>query len=186
MSVETGPSGATRSRATLGSHLAAGVSVSLVFAGPAVASSLAADRATPAVTASAAHARPAEVLAAPAAAPDPAAEASLVKWIKEQSGLTWDQIAGALGVSRRTLHFWANGARVSADNAEALHAFAAVVRAAAGGSPAATRSALLATGDDGLSTVGRFRHEQFLQSGQINETFLSVVTLLGGPPDDVE
>lgn len=46
--------------------------------------------------------------------------AEVVRSLKRRSGLTWDQLASALGVSRRSVHGWAAGTKVSARNMEAL------------------------------------------------------------------
>jgi hypothetical protein len=63
--------------------------------------------------------------------------------IKDRSGLTWDQIARAMGVNRRSVHFWLNGRDLSAEKEERLHAFASIVRTLAGDSQRQTRSRLL-------------------------------------------
>ncbi|GAA1512023.1 hypothetical protein GCM10009690_13790 [Brevibacterium permense] len=46
--------------------------------------------------------------------------ADLVKQIKSRGSYTWDQVAKLFGVSRRTVHLWASGGRISAANEEAL------------------------------------------------------------------
>ncbi|UVI36696.1 helix-turn-helix domain-containing protein [Brevibacterium spongiae] len=46
--------------------------------------------------------------------------ADLVKQIKTRGAYTWDQVAKLFGVSRRTVHLWASGGRISAANEEAL------------------------------------------------------------------
>lgn len=112
----------------------------------------------------------------------PAAAAGLVQWIKDESGLTWSQLARTFDVSRHAVHLWASGGRVSATSAGAIGAFAALVREAASGSPAAARSALLAIGSDGLSPVDRFRRVQYARSGDITGR-PSAVALLGDPGD---
>jgi DNA-binding transcriptional regulator YiaG len=112
-------------------------------------------------------------------------DAELVKWIKDESGLTWDQIARTFDVSRRAVHLWASGGRVSAGNAEALQAFAALVREAVGSTPTETRSRLLAVGSDGQSPIDRFRRAQFAASSSVTGTPLGPAALLGdeGPTD---
>jgi|SRR5680860_89971 len=109
----------------------------------------------------------------------PTSDAELVKWIKDQSGLTWDQIARAFDVSRRAVHLWANGGRVSAGNAEAIQSFAALVREASGSVPAETRTVLLAVGSDGLSPLDRFRRAQYNASVAVTGTPLTPAALLG-------
>lgn len=46
--------------------------------------------------------------------------AEQVKQIKERGSYTWDQVAKMFGVSRRTVHLWASGGRISAPNEEAI------------------------------------------------------------------
>lgn len=46
--------------------------------------------------------------------------ADLVKQIKTRGSYTWDQVAKLFGVSRRTVHLWASGGKISAANEEAL------------------------------------------------------------------
>jgi transcriptional regulator with XRE-family HTH domain len=43
-----------------------------------------------------------------------------VRSIYERSGLTWEQLARLFGVSRRAVHSWASGSRVSARHLEAI------------------------------------------------------------------
>lgn len=123
----------------------------------------------------------ADVAGAPSSAnrQQPATDAELIRWLHAETGLTWDQVARAFDVSRRTAHLWANGSKVSASNAEAIHAFAALVRKAVGSSPAETRAALLAVGADGLSLIDRFRRAQYNASAAVSGTPLSPAALLG-------
>ena len=46
--------------------------------------------------------------------------AERVRRLKSASGLTWDQLRRLFGVSARSLHLWAGGARMNARNAERL------------------------------------------------------------------
>ncbi|MXZ53204.1 MAG: hypothetical protein F4089_01270 [Gammaproteobacteria bacterium] len=57
--------------------------------------------------------------------------------------LTWGQLARALGVNRRSLHFWAQGERPSASNLERLMQVVEIVRGIDNGDPAMTTEALL-------------------------------------------
>ena len=53
--------------------------------------------------------------------PHPTPAASLrIRRLKEESGLTWDQLRRLFGVSRRALHMWANGAQMNSRNQERL------------------------------------------------------------------
>jgi hypothetical protein len=109
----------------------------------------------------------------------PATDAELVRWIKDQSGLTWDQVARSFDVSRRAVHLWASGGRVSAGNAEALQTFAALVRGSVGATTEETRAVLLAVGSDGLSPIDRFRRAQHDASGAVTGAAFDPIALLG-------
>lgn len=87
------------------------------------------------------------------AASDRATQAAEVKWLHEQSGLTWEQLGRIFGVSRRAVHLWANGGRMNATNAQALAQLVALVRELPGRSANERRAALLAPTSEGASTV---------------------------------
>ena len=55
--------------------------------------------------------------------------ASRVRRLKNESGLTWDQLRRLFGVSERSMHLWAGGARMNARNAERLAYLEQVVHA---------------------------------------------------------
>lgn len=55
--------------------------------------------------------------------------AERVRRLKIESGLTWDQLRRLFGVSERSLHHWAGGARMNARNSERLAYLEQVVRA---------------------------------------------------------
>jgi len=63
--------------------------------------------------------------------------------LRSKTELTWGQLARALGVSRRSLHFWAQGERPSASNLEHLMELVEVVRGIDDGDPARTTATLL-------------------------------------------
>lgn len=56
----------------------------------------------------------------PSAPTEAESTADLVKQIKRRGAYTWDQVAKLFGVSRRTVHLWASGGKISAVNEEAL------------------------------------------------------------------
>ena len=64
--------------------------------------------------------------------------------VRRLSGLTWEQLAQLVGVSRRALHFWASGKPMSAQNAEHLQRLLAVLQRVDRGSASANRAALFA------------------------------------------
>lgn len=76
--------------------------------------------------------------------------AETVRDLHSRSGLSWDELARLVGVSRRTIHNWANGATVSRANARRLTIAANIIKVADLGSPRLTRARLLAprTGGD--------------------------------------
>jgi DNA-binding transcriptional regulator YiaG len=62
--------------------------------------------------------------------------------LRRLSGLTWDQLARLLGVSRRTLHFWVSGKPMTPINEERLARLLLVVQRLDQGSSAETRALL--------------------------------------------
>lgn len=116
----------------------------------------------------------------------PMSDSELVRWIKENSGLTWDQVARVFDVSRRTVHLWAKGSRVSARNAEAIREFAALVSEVGGRTPTSKRSSLLAIGSDGLSALDRFRRVQYDAASDVTGTPLTPAELLGSSTEAVQ
>jgi hypothetical protein len=91
----------------------------------------------------------------------PRSDREEVIWVKDHSGLTWDQLGKVFGVSRRAVHMWANGGRLNESNARRLREFAAIVREIEAELGAATsesvRARLLEVGPGGLSVVDRLR-----------------------------
>ena len=63
--------------------------------------------------------------------------------LRSKTEFTWDQLARALGVNRRSLHFWARGERASASNFERLIQLVEIVRSVDQGDPAETTVLLL-------------------------------------------
>ena len=66
-----------------------------------------------------------------------------VSELRRISGLTWEQLAGLFGVSRRSVHFWASGKPLNATNHQRLMRVLDVVRGADRGTARSTRAALL-------------------------------------------
>lgn len=69
-----------------------------------------------------------------------------VRALKEASGLTWAQFAGFFGVTRRAVHFWAEGGRMSADHVARLERVRRALDQAGGSTPAEARAALFTAG----------------------------------------
>lgn len=95
---------------------------------------------------------------------EPRSDRDEVAWIKEHSGLTWDQLGKVFGVSRRAVHMWANGGRLNESNARRLREFSAIIRDAeleiGQRTPEGVRARLLQVESDGLSIVDRLRRER--------------------------
>lgn len=85
--------------------------------------------------------------------------AAQVLWLHRESGLTWDQLARTMGVSRRALHAWASGQRLAASNAERVDSIYRVIHSLPMTTKDDRRSALLiSTGIEG-STFERWCNE---------------------------
>lgn len=82
--------------------------------------------------------------------------ASTLRQVQQRSGLTWGEMARALGVSRRAMHHWASGKRVSDRNVRRIEEFAALVSSHARATSGLTRGALTALRPDGRSALGIF------------------------------
>jgi len=95
-----------------------------------------------------------------------------VRWIHEASGLTWEQMGRLFGVSRRTVHLWANGSGLNAANSEALYELVALVRSADSATPAEVRAALLRPDEHGRSALDRFRQNRHRATQPINQPLL--------------
>lgn len=94
----------------------------------------------------------------------PRSDREEVAWIKEHSGLTWDQLGKVFGVSRRAVHMWANGGRLNETNARRLREFSATIRHIESESPGSTpemvRARLHQVEADGYSIVGRLQQQR--------------------------
>jgi transcriptional regulator with XRE-family HTH domain len=73
----------------------------------------------------------------------------------DTSGLTWDEIAQLVGVSRRTIHNWLHGSKVTASNAKTLARVCSALERESKGDPIATRAHLLAPRLNGMSPYAR-------------------------------
>lgn len=95
--------------------------------------------------------------------------AELVARVHDDSGLTWDQLARYFGVSRRAVHLWAAGGRMSASNEELLMHLVDIVDSMADLSPEARRQALLSQGS-GLNIVDTERARRSSNRSDINRS----------------
>jgi transcriptional regulator with XRE-family HTH domain len=81
--------------------------------------------------------------------------------LRRISGLTWEQIAFMLGVSRRSVHNWANGAVVSGVNSERLARTVAVIRSFDTGVARVNRVVLMTPDADGRSPLDLLSEGQY-------------------------
>lgn len=72
----------------------------------------------------------------------PAALGRVVRGLKERSGLSWQQLADAFGVTPRSLHFWVNGGNMSGEHVARLNQLSAYVDHFDNGEPQHVRTAL--------------------------------------------
>jgi transcriptional regulator with XRE-family HTH domain len=79
-----------------------------------------------------------------------------LKEIKDLSGLSWQQIADALGVTRRSLHHWLNGSRINDAHTVRIGQLRNLVDEIAGMPPQEARSFLAAPDASGTSPLKRF------------------------------
>lgn len=98
------------------------------------------------------------------------ATAEAVKRLRVRSGLTWDELARAFGVSRRTVHAWASGTRLNQAHAARLSVLTRVVDGLAADNPEEARGALHAPAADGESLYQRVI-QSLAQPGNRREGF---------------
>ncbi|MCP5468851.1 MAG: hypothetical protein H7A32_06240 [Deltaproteobacteria bacterium] len=77
------------------------------------------------------------------------------------SGLTWEKIAKIFGVSRRSVHFWANGKAMEDIRVEKLNRLLEVIKKIDTGSSRQNRYALFAVGEKGVSLFDRLKEGDF-------------------------
>jgi len=80
--------------------------------------------------------------------------------LRRISGLTWEQLGRLFDVSRRSVHFWASGKPLNADNEQRLMQVLDVVRAAYRGDARSTRAAL-SEAKDGTTAFALLAAQQF-------------------------
>ena len=73
--------------------------------------------------------------------------------LRRLTGFTWEQLAHLFNVSRRSVHFWASGSKMTAANRAHLDGVLDTVRLIDRGSITENRAALLATRDDGATLL---------------------------------
>jgi DNA-binding transcriptional regulator YiaG len=83
-----------------------------------------------------------------------------VSELRRISGLTWEQLGQMFAVSRRSVHFWASGKPLNAENEKRLLQVLDIIRTADRGDARSTRSALLDV-YDGTSAFDLLVTERF-------------------------
>lgn len=98
----------------------------------------------------------------PPAAPTaiPASTAESVRGLREETGLTWDQMARLFGVSRRAVHHWASGGRMNSVNEKHLSDIWTAVRQLPAHDPGERRTLLISTPTDGPSIFEQLKAGQ--------------------------
>ena len=91
----------------------------------------------------------------------PKSAATDINRLRRLTGLTWEQLAHMLGTSRRSVHGWASGTRLSAMNQERVARTLATMEAISCGRPAGNRALLLAPVRDGRLLVDLFRQGHY-------------------------
>ena len=111
---------------------------------------------------------------------DRSLSAQLVRRLREQSGLTWDQLGRLFGVSRRAVHLWASGGRLNATNFELLGHLLTVIEQLPGTSPEEKRASLLQPTGVGGSLYDQIRARHASSPSDINRTAFLPYQFLGG------
>jgi DNA-binding transcriptional regulator YiaG len=83
-----------------------------------------------------------------------------IQFVRERSGLTWEQLSKVFGVSRRAVHLWSSGKPMNAKHEELLFSLANLVRDLPGASPQERRSLLLRPSPEGPSIYDQLRMDQ--------------------------
>ena len=85
--------------------------------------------------------------------------------IRRRSGMTWQELAELFGVSRRSIHHWANGKPVSAGRERTIRRMLAALRHLDRGDRAGTRAMLLTIDQaTGVSTLDLLKAGRFQQA----------------------
>lgn len=90
---------------------------------------------------------------------DSSSTAEPVRALQTRSGLTWNELGRALGVSRRTVHNWSSGKRISERHAKRLEEFAQLIQQVGGPTPNDTRLRLISPDINGISPLSKFETE---------------------------
>jgi len=114
-------------------------------------------------------------------AADPPSASDALSELRRLSGLSWEQLARVLGVSRRALHFWASGKAMARSNEEHLQRVLAVVRSIDRGTTTATRSALLETNGDRNNAVDLLAAHDYQRATSVTSLLSTAVRMSRSP-----
>lgn len=102
----------------------------------------------------------------PSDSPQSAEQTRQAVWeLRRLSGLTWEQLGELFDVSRRSIHFWASGKPLNADNEARLLRMLDVVHRGYQGDARATRTALLEV-HDGVRPFDLLREGRFDEASE--------------------
>lgn len=108
----------------------------------------------------------------------PTTDADLICSIHDRAGLTWDQIARLIGVSRRSVHMWVAGSPMSGRHRETLAKVDRLVTSYGNLEPKAVRTRLFTIGTSGLSDFDRFIRDRYDSLPNINGPMLSAAEMI--------
>ncbi|WP_157073113.1 hypothetical protein [Kribbia dieselivorans] len=94
--------------------------------------------------------------------------AEMLAHVRDSSGLTWDQTARLFNVSRRSIHLWLAGGRMSAGNQQRLVDIVAVVDSLPAQTAEQRRNLLLQPGATGQSMFDSWRSASASSATDIN------------------
>jgi len=115
-----------------------------------------------------------------ASTPTRATDRERVEELYARSGLTWDQLGKLFGVSRRAVHHWATGGKLSSANAATLAELSAFLKARPDLAAPQMRKAFFEPDHHGRSIIDRLRAEQASPlSGDVSGTHLRPEQLAG-------
>jgi DNA-binding transcriptional regulator YiaG len=93
--------------------------------------------------------------------PEEQAVARNIAKLRTVSGLTWEQLGYLLNTSRRSVHLWANGNAIAAQNEERLARTLSTIESISRGAPSLNRALLLSPIEDGKLIIDLLREERY-------------------------
>lgn len=119
---------------------------------------------------------------APQRGPASPSVAQTVRDLRDLSGLTWEQLSRLFGVSRRAVHHWANGGKMTSRHVEILTLLMRRLNELPAASTADRRDTILRPQADGRSLFDELRAELAANRPAINSSPLEPDQLLGDRP----